>query len=160
MSKKGKALSFDLMGIQECQRNRYPLLFVDQITEAIPGKSARGIKCFSYNEWFFPAHFDDDPNVPGFIQVECLVQTFIMSFLCMEEYRGKKTNFVSIDKVKFKRKIVPGERLDIEATLDSFKRGIAKGYAESYVNGQPACSAEFVVIIPDVLDGFKPQKDK
>ena len=144
------------MGIQECQRNRYPLLFVDQITEAIPGKSAQGIKCFSYNEWFFPAHFDDEPNVPGFIQLECLVQTFIMSFLCIEEYRGKKTNFVSIDKVKFKRKIVPGERLDIKATLDLFKRGIARGHAVSFVDGKPACSAELVVTVPDVLDSFKP----
>ena len=160
MSENSKSLSFDLMGIQKCQRNRYPLLFVDQITEAIPGKSARGIKCFSYNEWFFPAHFDDEPTVPGFIQLECLVQTFIMSFLCIEECRGKKTNFVSIDKVKFKRKIVPGERLDIEATLDSLKRGIAKGHAESYVNGEFACCAEFVITIPDVLDSFKPQKDK
>ena len=156
MSENSKALSFDLMGIQKCQRNRYPLLFVDQITEAIPGKSAQGIKCFSYNEWFFPAHFDDEPNVPGFIQLECLVQTFIMSFLCIEEYRGKKTNFVSIDKVKFKRKIVPGERLDIEATLDLFKRGIARGHAISFVGGEPACSAELVVTVPDVLDSFKP----
>ena len=160
MSENSKSLSFDLMGIQKCQRNRYPLLFVDQITEAIPGKSAQGIKCFSYNEWFFPAHFDDEPNVPGFIQLECLVQTFIMSFLCIEEYRGKKTNFVSIDKVKFKRKIVPGERLDIEATLDLFKRGIARGHAISFVSGEPACSAELVVTVPDILDSFKPQKDR
>ena len=160
MGENSKALSFDLMGIQECQRNRYPLLFVDQIIEAIPGKSARGIKCFSYNEWFFPAHFDDDPNVPGFIQVECLVQTFIMSFLCMEEHRGKKTNFVSLNNVKFRRKIIPGERLDIEATLDSFKRGIAKGGAVSFVSKEPACSAELVVTLPDVLDGFKPKSNK
>ena len=62
-------LSFDLMGIQSCQRNRYPLLFVDKITEAIPGKSAKGIKNFTFNEWYFPAHFDDDPNVPGFVGV-------------------------------------------------------------------------------------------
>jgi len=157
MNENGKALSYNLMGIQECQRNRYPLLFVDQITEAIPGKSARGIKCFSYNEWFFPAHFDDDPNVPGFIQVECLVQTFIMTFLCIEEYKGKKTNFVSINNVKFKRKIVPGETLDIEATLESLKRGIAKGHAESFVKGEFTCCADFVVTIPDVLNGFKPQ---
>ncbi len=156
MSENSKSLSFDVMGIQKCQRNRYPLLFVDKITEAIPGKSAQGIKCFSYNEWFFPAHFDDEPSVPGFIQLECLVQTFIMSFLCIEEYRGKKTNFVSIDKVKFKRKIVPGERLDIEATLDLFKRGIARGHAISFVGGEPACSAELVVTVPDILDSFKP----
>ena len=157
MSNNRKVLNFDLMGIQKCQRNRYPLLFIDQITEAIPGKSARGIKCFTYNEWFFPAHFDDEPNVPGFIQVECLVQTFIMSFLCIEEYRGMKTNFVSIDKVKFKRKIVPGEQLNIEVTVESFKRGIAKGHAKSFVNGEPACSAEFVVTVPDIFNSFIPQ---
>ena len=157
MSESTNILSFDLMGIQECQRNRYPLLFIDQIIKAIPGQSAESIKCFSYNEWFFPAHFDDEPNVPGFIQVECLVQTFIMTFLCIDEYRGKKTNFVSIDKVKFKRKIVPGETLSIKAVLDSFKRGIAKGNAKSYINEEPACSAEFIVTLPDVLDTFKPQ---
>ena len=99
-------LSFDLMGIQSCQRNRYPLLFVDKITEAIPGKSAKGIKNFTFNEWYFPAHFDDDPNVPGFVLVECLVQTFLMSFLCIEEYRGMETSFVSINNVKFKKKVV------------------------------------------------------
>ncbi|MBT5421068.1 MAG: beta-hydroxyacyl-ACP dehydratase, partial [Candidatus Cloacimonetes bacterium] len=79
MDNSEESLSFDVMGIQECQRNRYPLLFIDQITKAIPGKSANGLKSFTYNEWFFPAHFDDEPNVPGFIQVECLVQTFLMS---------------------------------------------------------------------------------
>ena len=157
MSENSETLSFDIMGIQECQRNRYPLLFVDQITTVIPGKSVCGIKCFSFNEWFFPAHFDDEPNVPGFIQLECLVQTFIMTFLCMEQYRGMKTNFISIDKVNFKRKIVPGEKLDIEANLDSFKRGIAKGYAKSFVNGEPACSAKFVVTVPDVFNSFLPQ---
>ena len=82
MSQEDKVFNFDINGIKKCQRNRHPLLFIDQIVEAIPGVSAKGIKCFSYNEWFFPAHFDDEPNVPGFIQVECLVQTFIMTFLC------------------------------------------------------------------------------
>jgi len=151
-------LSFDSIGIQECQRNRYPLLFVDRIDEAVPGKRAKGIKCFTYNEWFFPPHFDDEPNVPGFIQIECLVQTFIMSFLCIDENKGKKTNFASINNVKFKRKIVPGDQLTIHATLESFKRGIAKGYAESFVNEEPACSAEFVVTLPDLFSTFKPNR--
>lgn len=153
-NENGEALSFDIIGIKQCQQNRHPLLFVDSITEAIPGKSARGIKCFSYNEWFFPAHFEDDPNVPGFIQVESLVQVFIMTFLCMDKYKGKKTNFVSINNFKFKRKIVPGDTLVVEATLDSLKRGIAKGRAEGFVDGEFACSAEFVVSIPDILNGF------
>ena len=50
-------LSYDIPGIKKCQQNRYPLLFVDKIFEVVPGISAKGVKCFSYNEWFFPAHF-------------------------------------------------------------------------------------------------------
>jgi len=157
MNTASDVLSFDLPGIKRCQQNRYPLLFVDRIAEAVPGKFARGLKCFSYNEWFFPAHFEDDPNVPGFIQIECLVQTFIMTFLCLDEHKGKKTNFASINNVKFKRKIVPGETLIVEATLTSFKRGLATGHAVSHVNGEPACSAEFVVTLPDVFGSFKPK---
>ena len=156
MAKNKEVLSFDIMGIKECQRNKYPLLFIDQITKAIPGKSAHGLKSFTYNEWFFPAHFDDEPNVPGFIQLESLVQTFIMTFLCIEENRGLKTNFIGINNVKFKRKIVPGETLNIEATLTSFRRGIAIGNAVSFVNGEIAWSAEFVVAVPDILNKYKP----
>lgn len=151
-------LNFDIPGIKECQLNRYPLLFVDKIVEVVPGLSATGIKCFSYNEWFFPAHFEDEPSVPGFIQIETLVQTFIMTFLSIQENRGKKTNFVSVDNVKFRRMIVPGEQMIINAKLDSFKRGIAKGSAESFVDGEPACRADFVVTLPDILNSFKPTK--
>lgn len=150
-------LSFDVPGIKQCQQNRYPLLFVDQITDVIPGKQARGKKAFSYNEWFFPAHFEDEPNVPGFILVESLVQTFIMTFLCMPEYKGKKTGFASIKSFQFKRKIVPGETLDIHATLDSMTRGVAKGRATGTVAGAPACEGEFVITIPDVLYQFRPR---
>jgi 3-hydroxyacyl-[acyl-carrier-protein] dehydratase len=150
-------LSFDINGIKRCQRNRHPVLLIDQVVDVVPGKSAHGIKCFSYNEWFFPGHFDDEPNVPGFVQLECLVQTFIMTFLCLDAYRGMKTNFASIDNVKFRRKIIPGETLLIDAELRSFKRGLATGTASSSVRGEPACSAEFVVTVPEVFAAFKPK---
>ena len=150
-------LSFDITGIKECQRNRHPLLFVDRIFDVVPGERASGLKCFSYNEWYFPAHFDDEPNVPGFIQVETLVQTFIMSFLSMHELRGKKTNFLSINNVKFKRKLLPGDTLIVHARLHSFRRGIASGSAVSYVGAEQACSADFVVSVPDLLEQFRPR---
>jgi 3-hydroxyacyl-[acyl-carrier-protein] dehydratase len=149
--------SLDIKGILKHQRNRYPVLLVDKIIELIPGQRAVGVKCFSYNEWFFPGHFDDEPNVPGFVQIESLVQTFILSFLCMPEYSGMKTNFASINNIRFKRKIIPGDVLKIDANLSSFKRGIATGRAESFVEGEAACSADFVVVVPAVLDRFKPR---
>jgi 3-hydroxyacyl-[acyl-carrier-protein] dehydratase len=152
----GTGLFFDVPGIKQCQQNRYPLLFIDNAFDVFPGVEAKATKCFSYNEWFFPAHFEDEPSVPGFIQVETLVQTFIMTFLTLEEHKGKKTNFVSIDNVKFKRKIVPGEKLVIHAKLDSLRRGIAKGSAEGFVDNQLACRADFIVVLPDVINTFKP----
>jgi len=148
--------SFGIPDIMRYQQNRYPLLFVDEITEVVPGKSARGKKAFSYNEWFFPAHFEGDPNVPGFIQIESLVQVFLMTFLTLDCHAGQKTSFVSLEHAKFKRKIGPGETLNIYAELENFKRGIAKGFAESDVNGEPAISASFTIAIPEILAKFRP----
>lgn len=152
--------NIDAYEIQKYQQNRYPLLFVDKIIEAMPGEYAKGYKNFTYNEWFFPAHFEDEPNVPGFIQVETLTQVFIMTFLTIPEYKGKKTGFVSIKNMRFKKKIVPGDRLDVEATLSSFRRGLAKGTAVGYVEGEAACSIELEVVIPDVMIQFRPKTDK
>ena len=98
--------------IQQYQQNRYPCFFVDFIEEVIPGKSAKGFKNFTYNEWFFSAHFADEPNVPGFVQIETLVQVFLMTFLTIPGNKGKKTAFVS-SNAKFKKKLIPGHKLDI-----------------------------------------------
>lgn len=150
-------LSYDSMGIQACQRNRYPLLFIDKVTEAVPGKYAKAVKNFTFNEWFFPAHFNDEPNVPGFVQIEALTQTFLMTFLTLDKYRGEKTSFVSISNAKFKRRLVPGDRLEIHAQLDSFRRGIARGRVESFVDGEAAASLELVVAVPSVLEQLRPK---
>ena len=156
MELESKIRSYSLSEIKECQQNRFPMLFVDRITEAVPGEYAKGFKNFSYNEWFFPTHYEDDPNVPGFIQVEALVQVFLMTFLTLDEYRGMKTSFVSIDKVKFRKKIVPGDKLEMTAELKSFRRGIASGLVTSSVDALNAASAEFVVCIPEILNSYKP----
>ena len=142
--------------ILEHQQNRFPLLFLDRIDELIPGESATGVKNFTYNEWFFPAHFDGDPSVPGFVLIESLVQTFIMTFLSIPEYKGKQTSFVKLNNAVFKQKIVPGDQLVVKATLKSFKRGIAMGDASGFVGDELAVSADFVIALPDVLAKFRP----
>ena len=63
---------------------------------------------------------------------------------------------MSIDNVKFRRKIVPGEKLIIHAKLDSLRRGIAKGSAEGFIDSQSACRADFIVVLPDIINSFKP----
>ena len=150
-------ISLEIPGIKDCQQNRHPILFIDKIVDTDPGKEANSIKCFSYNECVFPDHYEDDPSVPGFILLESMVQTFIMTFLTLEEHKGKKTNFISINNVKFKKMVVPGDVLKINAKLLSFKRGIAKGIAEGCVDGNIACKADFTVCLPDVLANLKPK---
>jgi 3-hydroxyacyl-[acyl-carrier-protein] dehydratase len=150
----------NVVEIQEFQRNRYPMLFLDGIVELIPGEMAHGVKHFSYNEWFFPIHYEDDPNVPGFILVESMVQNFLMTFLSLEGFKGKKTNFIKIDNVIFKQKVVPGTQMKLLSKLDRFKRGIATGSTECFVEDELVCSGDFTVAVPDELDKFKPKSAK
>ncbi len=150
--------NLDPIEIQTYQQNRFPCFFLDCVEEAVAGKYAKGFKNFTFNEWFFPAHFSDEPNVPGFIQIEMLTQVFLMTFLTFPENKGKKTGFVSVDHARFKQKIVPGKRVDIAATLDSYRHGLAKGKAVGTIDGVVACSIELTVAVPDVMTAFVPKK--
>ena len=76
--------------------------------------------------------------------------------LTLDGNAGLQTSFVSLEAVKFKRKILPGEILNIHAELESFKRGIAKGSANSNVNGESAVSATFTIAIPEIMTKFRP----
>ena len=148
--------NLDPIEIQKYQQNRFPCFFLDCITEAVPGKSAKGYKCFTYNEWFFPAHFEDEPNVPGFVQIETMAQAFLMTFLTLPGNEGKKAAAVQ-SKARFKMKIVPGMRLDLNAELDSYARGLAKGRVVGTIDGEIACQLEITAAIPDVMNAFMPK---
>ena len=84
----GGERSLSLQEIKAYQCNRYPVLLIDRVDSVTPGKSVRARKNFSYNEWFFQGHFEDEPSVPGFVQIECLVQAFIMTFLTLDGFAG------------------------------------------------------------------------
>lgn len=157
MSDENVLIDLDVCEIQEYQQNRYPCFFIDKITKVIPGKCAEGFKNFTYNEWFFPAHFADEPNVPGFVQIETLTQVFLMTFLTLPGLKGKKTGFVSIENAKFKQKIVPGDRLDIVANLRFYRHGVAKGVATGFIDDTVACSIELTIAVPDILNQCKPR---
>jgi 3-hydroxyacyl-[acyl-carrier-protein] dehydratase len=145
------SLSFDIPGIMSCQQNRYPMLFIDRITDCVPRKYAKGYKLFSYNEWFFHGYETTSPKVWNAIQVEAMSQTFLMTFLTLEEFRGSVAMSYKFDNVQFLRKIVPGERLDLEAVLDSFGRGVARGKVKGFVGGVLACCMECTIVIPKFL---------
>ena len=152
--KKKKLNSTELL---EFQQNRYPYLYIDYVSEVIPGKSAKGHKNFTNNEWFFPVHFVGAPNVPGAIQMEALAQMLTVAITTLPGNKGKFTRAISYD-VRFKREIVPGEKLDIETKVLSWKRGLCEGIGKGIVSGEVACEAKLKIIIPDIFEKFIPKK--
>ena len=82
-------------------------------------------------------------------------QRDIKILLTIPEYKGKKTGFIEV-KSRFRKKIVPGDRLDVEAELHRFRRGLAQGISKGYVKGELACQAELQIAIPDVMLQYRP----
>ena len=149
-----KKLSLNKEEIYEYQQNREPYLMIDFATEIVPGKSAKGYKDLSENEWFFKVHWPQDPNMPGMLQIESLVQMCALSVLALPNNKGKIMYLTSANKIKFLKKIVPNCRLNIETKINSYKRGIAICEGKGIVNNQIVCVAEFNLILPDELKTY------
>jgi len=137
----------DAKDIQNIIPHRYPFLLVDRIIELEEGKRAVGIKNVTVNEPFFQGHFPGNPIMPGVLIVEAMAQVGAVSILAMEEYKGKLAVFTGIDKLRFKKQVVPGDTLRMEVTMLAMKRGIGKAKAEAYVGDQLAVSGELMFAI-------------
>lgn len=146
--------------LQEYQKNKYPYFFIDVVEEVYPGVSAKGFKNLTHNEWFFPCHFEGDPNMPGMLQVEAMLQMFLMTFLTLPNNKGQKTSDISVDDVRFYKKVIPGDVFYINAVLKSYKRGIAVGEAIATINGERACKAKFKVALLDEFNKYQPRIKK
>lgn len=138
----------DILEIRQFLPHRYPFLLVDRVTEVQPGKVIRGYKNVSVNEEFFSGHFPEKPIMPGMLILEAMAQIAgILGF----HTTGKRPAdgyiylFVGADDVRFKRQVVPGDRLDLEAEAGPFKRNIYKFSCRASVNGELAASAEILV---------------
>jgi len=140
--------------ILEYQKNRPPYLMIDFAEEVIPGKSATGYKDLDEDEWFFKVHWVGDPNMPGMLQIESLVQMCALSILTMPGNKGKVVYLTSANNLKFIKKIVPNCRLYIETKIKSFKRGVAVCEGVGLVNKEIVCKAEFNLILPDELKKY------
>ena len=112
-----KKLHLDLIGIQEYQQNRYPYLLIDVAEEVIPGKSARGYKKLTINDWWFEVHFPGNPMMPGALQIEAIVQLGALMVTTLPGNKGKVVYLISANNLKLIKKILPGDRLDIETEL-------------------------------------------
>ena len=153
-----KKISLDKEQIYEYQQNREPYLMIDHASEVIPGVSSKGYKDLKEDEWFFKVHWPKDPNMPGMLQVEALVQMSSLAILTLPNNKGKIMYLVSSNNIKFIKKILPKSRFNIDTKIKSFKRGIAICEAIGSVNNEIVCKAEFNLILPDEIKKYSLNK--
>ena len=151
-------IKLNLKDILEYQQNRPPYLMIDCAEKIVPGKSSSGYKYFKDDEWFFKVHWENDPNVPGMLQMEALTQMASLSILTLDGNKGKVMYLVNANKLKFLKKITPNSKFVIETSVISYKRGLAKFSASGKINNDLACSAEFTLIMPDELMKYNLKK--
>lgn len=138
-----------MMGIKEIMEiipHRHPFLLVDYIEELIPGEKAVGYKCVTFDEPYFKGHFPGEPVMPGVLIIEALAQTGAVAILSQEDMKGKTAYFGAINSAKFKKKVVPGDKLKLECEIIKKKGPIGVGKAVASVDGKVAAMAELTFI--------------
>ena len=128
--------------IKEIIPQREPFLMIDEVEEFVPGKMAIAYKNVDENEWYFKGHFPGNPIMPGVLITESLAQAGAIAILSMEENKGKNALFGGIDKMKFKRKVVPGDKLKLEVEIIKRKGPIGIGEAIASCDGKIVAKGE------------------
>ena len=148
---KSEGCVFDIEAILEIMPHRYPFPLVDRIIEMDVNKRIVGIKNVTYNEPFFNGHFPNKRVMPGVLIVEAMAQCgFILVLNVLDDPKNNMAYFASIEKVKFRKPVTPGDQLVFEMFLLSYRRGICKigGKAyKNYIGGELVCEGEFMAAI-------------
>ena len=139
----------DIRDILKILPHRYPFLLIDRVTGFSSEMKCTAIKNLTMNEEFFKGHFPGYPVMPGVLQLEAMAQTASILIMRMPDNAGKIGLFLSADKVKFRKPVIPGDTLFIDAEILSFRRSIGTAVATCAVNGQVVSSAELKFAIVD-----------
>ncbi|MDN3649954.1 3-hydroxyacyl-ACP dehydratase FabZ [Reinekea marina] len=140
-------LPLSIEAIKELLPHRYPFLLLDRVTDYVEGESIKGYKNVSANEQLFQGHFPDNAIFPGVLICEALAQlTAVYGYLSSgnRPSDGYLYLFAGLDNVKFKRPVKPGDRLDLEVTFVSARRGMVKVTGVASVDGQVVASADIL----------------
>ena len=132
----------DIKEIMKIIPQRAPFLMIDRVEEYVPGEMAIAYKNVCINEWYFGGHFPGNPIMPGVLITEALAQTGAVAILSLDENKGKNALFGGIDKLRFKRKVIPGDVLKLEVKIIKKKGPIGIGEAVATVNGEVAAKGE------------------
>ena len=133
--------------IKEIIPQREPFLMIDEVEEYTPGERAIAYKNVDINVWYFKGHFPGKPIMPGVLIAESLAQAGAIAILSMEENKGKNALFAGIDKMKFKKMVVPGDRLKLEVNIIKRKGPIGVGEGIATVNGNLVAKGEFTFAV-------------
>lgn len=137
----------EIKEIKDILPHRYPFLLIDRVEEVIEGQSAKGYKNVTINENFFNGHFPDYPVMPGVLILEALAQMGAICILSMEDFKGKIGFLVGADKVRWKKQVMPGDRLDLEIEITRLKGSIGIGKGKATVDGKIVCEGEIMFAI-------------
>jgi UDP-3-O-[3-hydroxymyristoyl] N-acetylglucosamine deacetylase/3-hydroxyacyl-[acyl-carrier-protein] dehydratase len=145
-----KTCVFNIEDILGLLPHRYPFLLVDRIIDMDPMKSIVGIKNVTMNEPFFQGHFPGRPVMPGVLIIEAMAQAGGLLLLgALDKPKEKLLYFMKIDKVKFRRMVVPGDQLRFEVELASFRRNICQMNAKAFVDGELVTEGELTAMVAD-----------
>ncbi len=133
--------------IKDILPHRYPFLMIDRVEEVVEGKSAKGYKNVTINENFFNGHFPEYPVMSGVLILEALAQMGAICILSMDNFKGKIGFLVGADKIRWKKQVVPGDKLDLEIEIIRLKGNIGVGKGKATVNGNLVCEGEIMFAI-------------
>jgi len=128
--------------IKQIIPHRDPFLFLDEIIELDSLNSAIGIKYVTEDEYYFKGHFPQKPVMPGVIVIESLAQVGAVILLSHPDHKGKLVYFTGIKNAKFRRSVVPGDKLMLECKLTKIRSNFGFGEAKAYVDGNLVCEAD------------------